>query len=268
MEVKKQAESVKEKELFTGIQSFIVPAINPTLDELVALGGYSKEEPVYVGEKDGVDTVRIDVYLQNTEVGILTKRSFFLENKDETSSKGNVRIVNDVMQSTWSKDISTLQANENMTWFKTDTARLAKQGEIELLEFVHKWLGLSYGNSEKGVDADVCKLNLAKLFKGDFSELKSFIKPCLSGGNGIKYLCGVTNKDGKYYQTVYGKYPMLPSVRNYNKLTTELNSEYGEFKADYQNSFDFQPYVIGLVKPDKFMGVEQEVKKDTSSLPF
>lgn len=269
MEVKKQAEAVEVKR-YTGVVGLQVVAINPSLEELKALGGYAAQEPVYLGEKDGTTTCRIDIWVKNEEAKLLSKFSLFLENKDAVAKSGKIKIVNDTMQNTWADSIDALKANTNMSWFKTETARHAKQGEVELLEFFHKWLGLSYGNREKEIPADNCRLNMADIFKGNFKEMQKFVKPCLEGGNGVKLLSCVreVEKDGKtnYYQDFYLKYIMLPSNRMpYAKLAETLAGEYGECKGNYQNSFEFKEFVPGFIQPDTAAKVATAA---TSNSPF
>lgn len=264
MQIKQQPKG-SERVLYTGVFPFQIVAINPSMDELKALGVNASEEPNYLGEKDGKSTVRIDFWLRNTEVNptLLTKKAYFLENRDEIASTGSMKIVNNYLQHSWSKDIDTLKSNEKMKWFKHDGIRVAKVGEVNLLEVVHLWAGLTKGY--QGSEADECVLSLSKLFSGDFKELKSLVKPALEAGNGIKYLLGVTEKDGKYYQAFYDKYIMRPSQKTYTKLTESLNEQYGEFKADFQNSFEQKVYTPGVITPDSQEALVAKVETD---LPF
>ena len=67
LEVKKQAE-VKEVKRFTGVIPFQVIAINPSKAQLEALEVNVKEEPTYKGNKEGVDTLRVDFWLRNSKM--------------------------------------------------------------------------------------------------------------------------------------------------------------------------------------------------------
>lgn len=253
--VKKQPEG-KEVKRFTGVCPFVVAAINPTKAELEALGINSKEEPTYKGDKDGVATLRVDFWLHNPmatykdpETGemvkenFLTKHSLWLENTLVKSKAENIQVINDYNQSTYSTSIEALKANEKMQWFQHDGMREAYTGEVAFYDIIWKWMGLGKGNVEKDIKSDKLRLSksISDIIKtGDVSEIKSLVKVCMENGNGLKLLVGVTEKDGKFYQTTYGKHIMTRNTKNYDKLNEELSSEYGAFKANYQNSLEFK----------------------------
>lgn len=280
LEVKKQAE-VKETKRFTGCIPFQVVAINPSKAELESLGVTLKDEPTYKGEKDGYETLRIDFWLRNTKLSyvnpegqlvnnetLITKGSLWLENIIQKSKTGKVKIVNDYARDTWADSVDALKANPNMSWYPTEGIREAYAGEAKLLETLYLWLGYTGGNKDKDIPADKIKLSksISEIIKsGDVSELKGLIKSCLDNGNGLKYLAGVQEKDGKFYQTLCMDYPMRPSVRNYDKLNEYLSGEYNPFKADYQNSFDVKLYTG---KPTIISQENTFVAKPTTASPF
>ena len=252
--VKKQPEG-KEVKRYTGVCPFVVAAINPTKAELEALGINSKEEPTYKGDKDGVATLRVDFWLSNPMVtykdpetgemvkdSFLTKHSLWLENtKVKKSEAGNLQFINDYNQSTWSPSLETLMSNEKLEWFQKEGIREAFTGEVALYDIIWKWMGLG----QKNEDGKHTKLQLSKsisdiIKSGSVSEIKDLVKVCIDRGNGLKFLCGVTEKDGKFYQTTYGKYIMTRGTKNYDKLNEELSKQYGAFKANYQNSLEFK----------------------------
>jgi len=177
----------------------------------------------------------------------VTKASLWVENSIQRAKTGKVKLVNDYVQDTWADNADALKENTNMSWFQHEGLREAYVGEVELLKTLFKWLGFSSGNREKGIPSDKLKLskNISQIITtGDVSELKNAIKGCMDNGNGIKYLLGVQDKDGKLYQTVYTHFPMTPSLKNYDKLSEAVSGEYNQFKADYQGSFELQLYKV------------------------
>jgi hypothetical protein len=262
--VKKQPES-QEKNKYTGVCGFQVVGINPTKAEIEAFGGKSKEEPVYKGDKDGVATLRVDIWVKNSLVEykdadgnvvkaepIVEKHSIWLEDKIRVTSTDGRQLVNDYNQSTFSKDIATLKANEKMSWFQHEGLREAYVGEAELLNFVFIWMGFGSGDSEKGIPADKLKFpkTISEIIKTEnLSEIKDLVKKCKDMGNGIKLLMYVNEKG---YQALYGKFPMRKNTKNFTALNKELSGEYGAVKGTYQNSFDFKLFTgVPTVVPTK-----------------
>lgn len=280
LEVKKQAE-IKEVKRFTGCIPFQVVAINPNKATLESLGVNLKEEPTYKGDKNGVETLRVDFWLKNNKLSytdndgstvnnetLITKASLWLENQVQKSKTGKVKIINDFGRDTWADSVDALKANENMSWYSHDGIREAYVGETKLLETLFIWLGYGYGNREKDIPADKIKLSMPvskMITTGNISELQGVIKNCLDNGNGIKYLTGVQEKDGKFYQTLYTDFPMRPATKNYDKLNEALSGEYGGFKANYQNSFDVRLFTT---KPTIVSEENTFAKKTITASPF
>lgn len=252
----KQQEEVKEVLRFTGMCPFQVVAVNPSLEELKSLGvTYLQQEPVYHSEKG----LRLDFWLQNT-VGmtyadkdgvaqnsgpLLIKTSIFLENNDRTSSTGKFKIVNNYGTDTWAESVQAVLDNPNMSWYSNNGIRVAKVGEVELLTFFHKLLGLSSGNSTKGIEADEVKFttNWADIVAGNIKELKGYIQDSLKVGNGLTFLLGVkATEDGKTYQVVYMDY-FQSSKNKSTKYMEKALSERTPSNFDYQNSLEFRLYL-------------------------
>lgn len=266
--IKEQKQGEGDFKRFTGICPVRITAINPTLSKLVEMGVNFSQEPVYTGDKDGVKTLRLDFWVNNPEaeyfeegvkskVDFREKLTFFLENKVKTSQSGKKLIVNNILQSTWADSIDALKSNEKMKWFKHDGIRESMVGEVELLEFLKKWLGISGGftsitDPSKNKAADTVTLDTpwAKLIAGDVKELQSLVPVATEAGRGVRVLFGVTEKDGKFYQKAYMKYIMRGNELKTDKLAAALDEEYGEFKADY-DGFNFKVYQIGIVTADK-----------------
>jgi hypothetical protein len=250
---------VGEVKRFTGLCPFRIMAVNPTKEELETLTGISfQNDIVYSGDKDGVATMRLDFWMNNPEatyvdekgveqnINLWRKFSIFIENNKSTSKNGNKRIVNDLLQATWASDVQAVADNENMSWFSQNhNSREAYVGEVELLEFFKKLLGLSSGSTFKGILPDEVKLSTpwSKLINGDVKELRGYINEANAVGNGLTFLLGVKiTDDGKMYDDVYNKYYQASKNKKTEGFTKSLTDEYGEFKSDYQNSLKFQLY--------------------------
>jgi hypothetical protein len=261
LKAKDNSKSVEAKK-YTGICAFQVAGMNPDLKQLVAMGITTDKDPVYVGEKDGVSTLRLDIWLKNPvaeiintdgtteETEILTKFALFLEDRVVKSKDGSkVQIINDYGQSTWATSCEATPS-----WMKVAGIREAKVGEVALIEFLYTWMGLAKGYKDK--DGDECKLDTKwkDLIAGNVKELQGYVKDALEVGNGIKVLLGVreVEKDGKnlYYQDVYTKYIMRPGQRTFDKLIENLNDQYGEFKSIYTPDLKLRVFSPELIQPD------------------
>lgn len=278
MQVRKQ-EEIGEVKRFTGMAPFLVKFINPSLEELKSIGvTYLQSEPTYVTEKDGVQGLRIDIWLQNTEgvnytengevknSGVLTRKtSIFLENTDAKASTGKVKVMNDLLQNSWSDSIEALVENEKMHWFsKNHNMRLAKIGEVELLTFFQKLLNLKTGYKDDLGDEVKFTTPFAKIVAGDLKELRGYIKAANEAGNGLRFLLGVKiTDDGKKYDDIYMKY--YQSAKNSKTTYMEKALVEQEFKSDYQGSLTFQLYTgTTIPTPSK----AEAVTAESDDLPF
>ena len=234
--------------LYTGVSAVKVLGINPTLAQLQELGFKVEKEPEYtsIDDKDGVTRkVRIDVIISNDK--FKTKFAIFLADKDRESSKtpGLFEIINDFGQITWAK--STQEAIDKVgrggnKFFKSDGARIAKMGEVQLITFLRDW-------ANTGVN-EVGKIdNFDALFKGNFNELQQYVKAL--SNNTIYALATV--KDGKYQSAYTGL-----SVRTQfsqrtaeNKFSTHIADQK---KAGYPlkeaYSINFKEYDGSAIEPD------------------
>jgi len=264
MEVKEQ-QSVAEVKRFTGLIPYRVVALNPTLDELHKLGmDYLTQEPVYTNDKG----LRLDFILSNPEgvtyeggnSGPLTnKYSIFIENTDRTASTGSLRIINDLLQVTWSSGgLEGLMENAKMEWFsKGHNIRVAKVGEEELLVLFRVLCGLSMGS--KDTQADEVKFNTSwnDILNGKLDELRGYIKQAYTKGNGVMFLQGIKVTDGgKVYTTLYSGH--IQSSRNKGtKMFEKALSDYTPSNFDYQGTFNVKLYT-GTPKPDLAEAVQKE----------
>lgn len=216
--------------LWTGLANMTIIAINPTKDQLIALGRNPQKEPEYLSSDTttGKAKFRIDFFVKEETGKFQNKVTFFMEdrpamNKEATKSQ----YTNSVGQFSWPKGTET---TPNYAWFKMDGLRPAFVGEQVLMDFIR-----AYAN----VDIkDACTLDtIANIVKGDLTEINNLWKSIPT--NKVKTLNGV--KDGKYQDT-YTKYFGRPYQNNFEAWKKALAAEYGEFKADFQGDFTLKPY--------------------------
>src|SRR5574337_117820 len=86
-------------EKYVGFYNAKVLKFNPNKDELNELLGTDKieEEIEYVGEKDGVQTAKIDVWTEDTKTGKKFPLRFYIMDKNvESERTGKVEWINSV----------------------------------------------------------------------------------------------------------------------------------------------------------------------------
>lgn len=226
---------------YSGVATVKVIAINPSMDQLKAMGINATKEPEYVtvdAAKNNLKKVRLDFYLASTMPGITLskalKASFWLENQPRTNKDGNnwewIALNG---QTAWSKVNGT---PPEYAWFKKEKARNAYVGEKQgdqggLVGLLQAWLNID-PNNQSILD------NPQVLFDGNYSELLSILG--VAPNNQFKVLVGV--KDGKY-QTVYTGHFGRFTVASYAGFTKALEGDYSAFKDDYQNDLAFKLYV-------------------------
>ncbi len=189
---------LKDFSTYKGVCPVKVYAGNPTLAELQELGMNFNSEPEYVSETDtGEAKVRIDFIVGNDK--LKTKLTFFLEDRERVSKNGKFEFINNLGQSSWGETLEEVLSRTGRggnTWFNELGARKALVGEAQLMQFLADWL-----NIDTNAGDEVYLENLPALFKGDFSELKKYVKEADS--NRVYVLLTVNEKDGKFYQNVY-----------------------------------------------------------------
>jgi hypothetical protein len=224
---------ISEKKLYTGICPVELVAINPSVEELKALYNSDKVvEPVYTSTSDeGNKKVRLDFFIRNTDLDLITKFAIFLENKVNVSTTGKTQFINERIQSMYAESLDSITSNPKLTWFDIKTARPAKVGEVQLYEFLVKLT-----NASTDETSNLKLENFDNLFNGNVEELKEINSKL---GKGVKVLLGV--KDG-IYQDVYNRYFQRIQVNGTDTMTKNATSEYGGFNSDYQNSMELQEY--------------------------
>jgi hypothetical protein len=220
-------------QLYTGLANLKIVAINPTFDEIKAMGINAQKEPEYLTQTDKGDAkLRIDFYLGSTNPAITfsksLKTSLWLENRVRTNKEGTkVEWINKFGSNAWSKG---LEDEPSYQWFSAEGQRKAIVGETDLANFVKAWANID--PKDQAIFEDI-----NALASGDLKEVLSLYKAIPT--NSVKHLLGV--KDGKY-QTVYTKFFARSYQTNYAAWKKALEGDYGKFDADYQNDLNFKAY--------------------------
>jgi hypothetical protein len=245
MEIKEDV-IIEEAKRVTGIIPYRIVALNPTLDELHKLGmTYIKQEPVYTNDKG----LRLDFILSNPEgvvidsvnSGPLTNKfSIFIENNDRIARTGAVRVINDLVQSTWSPGgLDGIRENPGMAWFSQNhNFRIAKVGEEELLVFFRTLHGLSAGSKDTPADEVKFNTSWSAIVGGNLAELRGYVNNIYKAGIGGAFLQGIKLVDGgKIYTTLYTNYFQRSSNKTKTQFTKHL-VDYTPTNFDYQNSLE------------------------------
>lgn len=218
--------------LFTGIASVSVVAVNPTLEELVAIGVNMKTEPNYsvdMGDKTG----KLCFWIHNSQHDFTTRLEILVGNEHrKASASGKFQITNNVGQVTWAES-----PDKTHDWFKNEGVRRTYPGEEILINFIKAWANIPN-------DGECAFDTIDAIMKGDVTELKSLIDALKE--NKVRVMLGV--KDGKY-QNVYNRHFGRLKPQRDALFTKALNDEYGAFKAEYNADLKLQPYAPELVVP-------------------
>jgi hypothetical protein len=174
--------------------------INPTLAELKEFGvNYMQNEPVYIGDTEGVKYVDIVFYAKSVDdpaVIINWKNRISAKN---IANEDKSKFINDKGSTSWAESIETLPE-----WFKTPGTRKALQGEEEFYSFAIAFSNIKFPKDNTTPFDSVLESeeSLKSLFKGDFKNLKvaNTFKD-----NKLKVIVGLTEKNDKYYHSVYNK---------------------------------------------------------------
>jgi len=252
----KQA-SIVTRKLYTGVAPVKIVAINPTTQELRELLNNDEVKEVSYSQtnRDGEPTTRIDFWLKNEELGILTKFAIFMSNKDITYKSGKKLLINNKLQTSISNSVEELTANAKMSWFKTDKVRFCKEGEDILYNFVSNLVNADL--NDDSLDFEFSDIDA--ILNGNITELKSINDHFKRG---IKVLLGVKVVNGREYQEVY-KHKFMREESNGTKILERfLNQPYTEFKVDYY-TVQLEEFIAGK-STSVFKGMSNDT--DNSSL--
>lgn len=218
-----------------GIGNFKVVGVNCTLAELEALEFPYKKEPVYRVELEGKMYQKIVFYVQNVEHNVKNKVEFLIHKDTVYYSTGSKRFVNDLAQSSIGKSLEECLAREHngATFFKNVNARPARQGEVELYEFLVAWFNLKNFVTPKervaGLEPDRVDIDFERLLTGDVSELKQLV--VIAKENEVKLLVHIVND----YMNIYARYfdRASANLTNFSKYLRQQEKQGYPVKGDY-----------------------------------
>lgn len=222
----------EEYKLYTGVADCFIVAINPTDEELKAMGITPKAPVKYIEELTGTDgsvskRVSIDFWLRHKDPDILVKIRFFLEDKIKTSIDGTKnRYINDFGQNFYGTSIDDLPkaSATGVTWIEKANIRECLIGEAEIVDFIRTWFAAGA--------KDVSKFdNIKALFEGDFTELKGYAKE-----GKLKKIQVLLYVNDNGYQSVFTRH----FARAFNKRADRWMKSLEGSKINYQNSLVLQ----------------------------
>jgi len=222
-----QQKTTVERELYYGIAKVKVLVVNPTHEQLKKI--YNNPEvkaPEYKFiNRDGEQGIRLDFFFKSTEPAITDKVTFFLGNSFKVSQKGSMQVINSQGQSSWVQDIN----NINLEWFNKQNVRQAREGEVDLYNFLCTLFNIDTRDPKTNVVLETYD----NILKGNVTELNELIQYFDKQKNisEIKVLLGV--KDGKY-QAVYNGAFMSANSKNVDYLHKAATGEYGGFAAQFK----------------------------------
>lgn len=253
---------VKDFKYWMGVIPYKVVAVNPNLEELQKIGiEYLQSEPEYISKQDFgrgevVNTI-LDFWVQSVktpdtpeDLDLLTNIRFRINHAEWVGQSGKKQFINKYGRTAWADDIPALDANK---YFINEGVRPSHRGEEELHKFIFSWLNMTYDTKDKKYDD--CLLDINKLVKGDFSEVKAIVTG--SPEYTVKVLTGVqvSEKEGKvrYYQTLYNQMFLKHNQTSTNRMEEHVNKDdYTAFSTDNRPihySFNIQEFDKS-VKPD------------------
>ena len=254
---------VVNRPYYYGIGDFKILGINLDFDELKELGFDRSKEPVYeVQTLNGIKR-KITFYCEHEETGLKKPLDFFISNEDAVNKSGTVKIINNFGQNTSAASVDAIKADPRYTWFRHDGIRIAKEGEIELIEFIVNWLNVKNYTSKKesmeGVLPDEVTIdNWEKLVDGNVKELEKYRKDKPNNKVGI-----LVHINGKYMNLYNRRFSRFNNTRlDQWKLYADKQASSGyPIPGDYFIG-DLKEYVGGNITPDDIEDIpEVDTKK-------
>jgi hypothetical protein len=284
----------KVRHYFTGVADAEVLKFNPTKQEIMEIKGIENgdniKDPEYKTSMRDQTYRRIEIMMRidpNVEIGKKTpdgklieeyakehyfNLTFLISDRDETSMGGNFRFINDRLQSTWGASLDAIKNNPKMAWFKTENARKAKEGEVQLYDFLYAWYSKSSSKEDPITDFVLggdAQESWETLFSGDVTQLNNLIGDSeFSHPDGkhrkVAVLLGVevsdsTDANGNYYlnQRVFTNKNINTFAKESRDVSKAVKDsvEEGRFKATIQDTFAFKVY-----DPSKTVEPKNEIK--------
>jgi hypothetical protein len=264
--------------LFEGIGAFKVIAINPCMKELQEMGRNADAEPVYIGKNDnGESTARIQVYIRtnpdapvNNGIEFTTSFIFNLTRaKRVGTNSGKIQVIDKFGRTAWATqadiDNKTIPVYANGPANISESYRPAAVGEENLINFLIAWLNIpsvmeynrttSTWSMKKDTEECEVSLDLAKIFEGNFDELKEIVK--LATEFEVKGAFGVRTTDKGQYQAVYTRMFLRNASSKYDKLEQNILDAKNS-GAEQTTEYSTIPLHEYNVKPTEFKSQEKE----------
>lgn len=215
---------IVKRKYYTGLGNFKIIAINPDKkqrDEIY--GRVFDDEPKYVSEdQNGNKRAHVVIYCkcQNEGIDLIIPKTFLITDKDNVSKTNKVEYIDKFADNKWSE-----------TPISADEARIAKPGEVRMMQFLKTWLVIpgrnEYKNGQwverKNLNEAVFMLeNVDNLFKGDFSEIKELL--ALRPDNIFTGLATVRTTDKGMFQDLYDVIAAGPD-NNGNQIIKSVNKQ-------------------------------------------
>lgn len=264
--------TVKDFKYWTGVIPYKVLAVNPNLAELKKIGiEYLQNEPEYISTQDfGNGVVKnsvIDFWVEAVknpdmpeDLEIITNIRFRINHEPWVGTNtGKKQYINKYGRTAWAESVEALDANK---FYENEGSRQAHRGEEELHKFLFAWLNMTYDTKDKKYDD--CLINVDKVIKGDFSELKEIVASAKEYVVKIPTGVQVSEKDGKirYYQVLYNQMFLKHNQHSTNRLEEYMNRDeytaFGTTDKPIYFTFDIREFDKS-VKPDSDPQPKEEV---------
>ena len=234
------AENNSGFEIITGVIDVNILAVNPTLEELVTIGGNLKKEPEYMSAnpETGAKKIRLDFWIKPAAKELskyITKHTFFLEDDYRVAKSGKLQFINAECKASYADSADLLPE-----WFSKAGVRQAKIGEAELMEFLKNFANV------KDLEFD----NFNALFNGNMTELRGLL--AIKKDSTVQLLWG--EKGG--YQATYNRYSARGGNTRMDFWTKHLEKSSTEF--NYQ----------GTLKPKVWENQTPEVTKESDDSSY
>lgn len=228
---KKEVQVAQERKLFTGL-TYVTPIIaNPTTEELTDKLGYkTPKETSYHKDKEGVDTMKLEIHVENTDK-TRGKITLWLERQKFVSKSGKTQFISGIGKTHWAVD-----KNELDSWLKEDSKVLKDKSDVLKGFYTNEELSGTKWR-EAYVGEERLYEFLLKLLRADLTDKTQEIKlkESIFTDKGIKELNTLfeKNKDCKVgvLFTVKGGYQNIYS-NTYSVSFTEENTTFSKKEED------------------------------------
>ena len=242
-----------ESKKFIGIGNFKVLGINLDFEELKDLNFMRSKEPVYNVSFGDRSFSKITFYVHNIEHDLKLPVDFLISDRDKVTTTGKYYIINNYGQSCVA---SSVEDSSMYDWFRQEGARFAKEGEIELVDFLVHWLNVknfvSKTDASKGEEPDQAYISdWSKLLDGNVTELHNYLTNYPN--NEIKCLVYIKKNFMNIY-TSYFERASIKQLTNWIKFADKKKAQGYPIAEEYVIG-NLREYVPGEVVADNFEDV-------------